>query len=252
MLESLAVQIDRDFEVIVVDGKSEDKTVNKAWGYKEKVPALNVLTLEERNVSKQRNLGAKNSKGKFLVFLDADAVIPKNFLSEIHYYLSEKDKQCKFLTTWIDPDSRDNLDKLLVNFANMGIEMARITNKPMVGGYNIIVEVGVFKKIGGFDEHWVPGVSEDHDLAKRLLQIGVELQIIKSPRLMVSLRRFRREGTLVTLHKYAQSLMNLFTDTRFSPDLFEYEMGGKVKIKKKRVLQVSEVSLQNLMRLFKN
>lgn len=252
LLESLIVQIDKSFQVIVVDGKSEDRTMEKARRFSIRIPDLSVYDIGVRNVSKQRNFGSKKARGKFLIFLDADVLVPKNFLSEMHFYLDKRDEECKFLTTWSEPDSTDSLDKLVVNFANMGIEIGKVIDKPLVGGYNIVVEARVFRKIGGFDEKWVPGVSEDHDLARRLLKNGVELQILKNPKIIVSLRRFRREGTLTVLRKYAVALSRVFAESGFTPGLYDYEMGGRAKgTKKKTARQISEVSLEKFMKFFK-
>src|SRR3989344_7060609 len=99
LLKCLREQLDKDFEVIVVDGSSDDKTVERAEGVK-------IIASKKRNVSYQRNLGAKAARGKWLVFLDADVSIPANYLSEMHNTLILR-KDCRFLTTWMRPDSKN-------------------------------------------------------------------------------------------------------------------------------------------------
>jgi len=62
------------YEVLVIDSSSEDNTVNIAKKYLAKIITINPKYFGH---GKTRNLGAKNAKGKYLVFLTHDAV-PKN------------------------------------------------------------------------------------------------------------------------------------------------------------------------------
>ena len=81
LLSDINKQIFSDFEIIVVDGKSEDKTKEIAL----KNPKTTLIISDKRNVSHQRNLGAKNANGKYLVFFDADTRINDYFLSGLAY-----------------------------------------------------------------------------------------------------------------------------------------------------------------------
>lgn len=78
LLNDLTKQKERDFEVIIVDGKSKDNTIKCAQHHRESLN-LKVVSSKISNVSVQRNLGARKSKGKFLIFLDADMRIGQAF-----------------------------------------------------------------------------------------------------------------------------------------------------------------------------
>lgn len=221
LLKNLQVQLDRDFEVIVVDGSSEDKTVERA----KKIQGIKVIISEKRNVSYQRNLGAKAAKGKWLVFLDADVQIPSNFLSQIHHFILEE-KGCRFLTTWTKADSEDKSDRAIAMLINMLIETVKLIEKEFVGGYNMIIERTAFRAVGGFDERL--RVSEDFDLTQKLVKSGRELHVLKSPKVTMSFRRFRREGTLAMLRKYSKSTMKILFEGPITQEMFDYPMGGKV------------------------
>lgn len=225
LLHCLVNQIDKDFEVIVVDGRSEDKTVDAAGKFRHLISSLVVLRATRRNVSNQRNLGAKHAKGKFLVFFDADTQIPFNFLSQVHHYLLEN-RNCSLLTTWMKPDSKSKSDHALIAITNTLVEIAKAIDKPFMSGSDIVINKSVFKRINGFNEKLK--LSEDHDLAQRLLKSDIPLHILKEPRVTMSLRRFRREGTLNLLRKYAMATSKLLFEGPITDQLFDYPMGGNV------------------------
>jgi glycosyltransferase involved in cell wall biosynthesis len=72
LLQDLTHQTQKSFEVIVVDGKSEDNTKEIALSFAKKLP-LRFFSTPTRNVSFQRNYGSQKAKGEYLLFLDADA-----------------------------------------------------------------------------------------------------------------------------------------------------------------------------------
>lgn len=77
-LESLLNQSYKDFEIIVVDDGSTDQT-------KEIVKTLSakLITQSHLGPAKARNLGAKESKGDILVFMDADMIFEKDFIGDL-------------------------------------------------------------------------------------------------------------------------------------------------------------------------
>ncbi|KKT65971.1 MAG: hypothetical protein UW60_C0031G0002 [Candidatus Woesebacteria bacterium GW2011_GWA2_44_33] len=77
-LESLKNQIYADFEIIVVDDGSSDKTLRIISGQKVKA-----LRQKHKGPGAARNLGAKHANGEILVFVDADMTFDKNFLKNL-------------------------------------------------------------------------------------------------------------------------------------------------------------------------
>jgi len=83
ILKCLEKQTFKDFEVIVVDGKSSDNTKREVMKFSDKLP-LTFLESPKRGVSFQRNYAAKSAKGKYIIFFDADVMIEDDFLQEIN------------------------------------------------------------------------------------------------------------------------------------------------------------------------
>lgn len=231
LLKSLVSQTFRNFETIVVDANSSDKTRLVFEKFQKKIPQAVFINVDKQNVAYQRNYGAKKSKGSYLVFLDADVEMAPTYLEELHLAVMKK----KFLlaTTWIAPDSDRSIDQAMIVFANLAMDLAKSINKPFSGGYNTIVRKDIFEKLKGFKEN-LP-ISEDHDFTIRAYKKGIDLCILREPRITMSLRRLRSEGTLKTLRKYAITSTHLILKGPITKELFDYPMGGHVhKIRKKK------------------
>lgn len=82
-LESLSLQTFRDFEIIIVDDGSSDSTKDIVEGFKSKISNLKFLKQEHKGAGAARNLGAKNTQGSILVFVDADMTFDKDFLTDL-------------------------------------------------------------------------------------------------------------------------------------------------------------------------
>ena len=77
IIKDLQNQTYRNLEIIVVDGKSTDKT------YQLLSKINNVKRLQTNpNNALQRNLAVAKAKGKFIYFFDADIVIKKDFIEK--------------------------------------------------------------------------------------------------------------------------------------------------------------------------
>ena len=221
LLEDLTRQTEHGFEVILVDGKSTDGTVVKAQTFASKIP-LTILTSQKKNVGWQRNLGAEAAKGQYVVFFDADVQITPRFLKLLRRQI-ERTKP-PFVTTYLRADSTIVNDRIIASLFNLSIEASLFVERPFVPGFNFIVRRDVLAKAGGFNSRIKHG--EDHELATRLYEAGYPLTILKTPRLIFSLRRYRTEGRLAVLRKNALATWHVFTKGHITQEIFEYPMGG--------------------------
>lgn len=67
-----------EYEVIVVDGNSRDRTVEVAESY-----GARVISGPLRGTAAARNVGWKEAKHDYVYFLDADSELPENALEEV-------------------------------------------------------------------------------------------------------------------------------------------------------------------------
>lgn len=231
LLTSLTKQTYTGFEVIVVDGHSEDHTITQAKKFSARLKNLRIITSDKRNLPYQRNLGTQNALGKFFVFFDADVLLPPEFLEGIHYTIISR--TCSFLTTWFATDSKKSSDQLLILVINLGVEMSKVIGKPLAHGPNTIVKKEAFFRVKGYKEDLK--MAEDHDFSMRVCKKGYDLIILKEPQLIFSLRRFVSQGRLKVLYTWWWSAVHTFLLGPPTTDLFHYKMGGHVHEEKSKV-----------------
>jgi len=220
LLDNLTKQTFKNFEVIVVDANSKDKTQQVALKYKQSLH-LDLIISKTTHVSYQRNLGAKHAKANIFIFLDADTQIPPNYFVEIKRIL--KTKKPHILTSWMDPETKSREDKLLTAGMNILLEIGKFLKIPSAYGAMIVVRKKVFKDLGRFNEktNW----AEDTRLAQKAVKHNYKYYLAKHPRYIFSLRRFKKEGTVKALRKYAQLGLALMMEGYESPRI-KYPMGG--------------------------
>jgi len=222
ILSCLVSQTYKEFEVIVVDGHSEDRTVLTARRYARALPKLTILPVKKRNVSFQRNNGAKKAQGKYLVFFDADVKVGPTFLEEIHRQIDQN--HYLLLTTDIVSEDRDVVKQMVTKTANFMRDFFAVFGKPSAGGYNIIVEKETFQDIKGFDQSVVHG--EDVDLLFRFYKKGIILQSLATPKQIFSFRRYERYGYVKSCRNMITSTFYFLTRGPIKKELFDYPMGG--------------------------
>lgn len=88
-LDSVLAQTFKDFEVILIDDGSSDNSLNVCKEYSQMDHRFRVFHQENSGVSVARNLGLKEAKGEYLVFLDSDDTISEGYLEEFDQYDSD-------------------------------------------------------------------------------------------------------------------------------------------------------------------
>ena len=149
-------------EVIVADGKSDDRTVEEARAVGAKV----VISEGLRSPSRQRNQGARIASGDILLFIDSSVRIPdiNVFLRKATAHL-ENGAVGLALPQRIYPEIETLTDKIILIITNFNLSLQKIGS-----GKFIMAKREAFERIGGFREDLIAG--EDHDIFRRLAKIG--------------------------------------------------------------------------------
>lgn len=226
LLECLSNQTFKDFEVIHVDGSSEDKTVELANSFKNKLEIKSVV-VKKRNVCFQRNTGAKNAQGVWLMFIDADDQIEPDFLEKMHRFVTTN--QVSVFSSFYKPDTNKFIHKFLASFVNWLSFFLQFSKIPFVTESVFFFNREDFFKVGGFDENLK--ASEGTDIVERAKKMGMKYRFITGPRYTFSMRRVEKQGVLASIKKNATIGLKMALGKKMTKDnikdLYPMEGGGK-------------------------
>ena len=85
-LDSIYNQNLTDFEVLCIDDRGRDKSIQKVQEYVEKNNIKNLQIIEHsqnKGLSEARNTGINNAKGKYICFLDSDDKLEKGGIAQL-------------------------------------------------------------------------------------------------------------------------------------------------------------------------
>jgi len=249
LLQDLSDQTEKAFEVIVVDGNSEDKTFAEAQKFKKKL-ALKIIKSSKRNLSFQRNLGAQKASGSYIIFIDSDMKLGSDYLENVHTSI-KRSKHLIYLPIHMPYDGTPS-DSVLFQVLSVFVEISQLSMKPFTYGPSAIFERNFFFTLGGYDEKAF--VFEDHELIQRARARGVKAELLSKITVYFSFRRFKKEGRVAVLSKYLVAVIHLLVKGKVDKEIFQYEMGGSAKylLKKPAATDLKvqvQKHLENLKRL---
>jgi glycosyltransferase involved in cell wall biosynthesis len=172
-LRALKDKLSLPHEIIVSDGGSSDRTVELARPLADQVLVYRGVT--RQTISQGRNDGAKVARGEFLLFLDADCVMPQpdDFLARaLSHFQADTNLVALTGNVRVFPDAATRHDRIVFGVMNFA---ARVQNNVFggagcVGGEFQMVRKTAFDAVGGYREDLV--TLEDRDLFFRLSKNG--------------------------------------------------------------------------------
>ncbi|MDE1856532.1 MAG: glycosyltransferase [Candidatus Micrarchaeota archaeon] len=186
VVDGLKSQTFKDFEVIVVDGGSHDRT-------KQIAREIGTVIIERRKgIALARNRGARAAKGKILFFTNADTK-PCPTLLETYHNEFNSDSGMVAATGPLKPlEKSDTIMHMGYKFVSVFLaKFAMAVGQPSISGSNFAVRSAAFRKLHGFNERYE--TYEDLDLSIRLKKLG-EVRYINEAMVKTSTRRIEAWG----------------------------------------------------------
>ncbi len=201
-LRSLEVQTYENFESIIVDGGSTDRTVEIARDYQAKV-------VVEKGCPEfpSRNIGANVARGGILLFICADVVLPRDLLEKIRRRFEENQE----LLSLTGPDIPLNslfaeIEYRLYNSIRYFFSLLPRPLKRFSTSTNFLaIRKGYFDRIGGF----VSDINADGIMGRQLSELG-QVEFCPDTYVFISSRRFEKMGFLKFNSHYSYILENFF------------------------------------------
>lgn len=175
-VESILRQDFTDFELLLVDDGSKDKSGLICDEYAQKDQRVRVFHKKNSGVSSARNIGLDCAKGSHVCFIDSDDYILKDYLAQL--VLCNADFACCGNKT-IDKTNRETIyPEMKIGKADIGECLSNlIANYPIGVPWGKMFRMDILKKYNiKFDEKLF--VGEDHVFVQQYLMYCQTLQFI--------------------------------------------------------------------------
>jgi len=178
-----------EFELIIVDDGSTDKTFEMAKKFRK----AKIYVKKHSGPAAARNSGARKAKGEIILFTDSDCIPAENWIEEMAKPFKEKKvvaaqgayktKQKSLVARFVQQEIEDRYNK-----------MKKSEEIDWVGTYSAAYRKKTFFEVKGFDEGFPIASGEDIDLSFKLSKKG----------------RIEFNPKAIVYHKHPSSLLNYF------------------------------------------
>lgn len=179
LLDSLCLQSDSDFELIIVEDGSQDKSEEIVQSYADRL-RVQYFFKPNSGPGQSRNYGAERAQGNYFIFLDSDCIIPPDYIKSVKAFLNANP-----VDAFGGPDRADEsfspIQKAInysmtALFTTGGIRGSKHSvEKFHPRSFNMGYTKEVFETTGGFAKM---RFGEDIDMSIRMMKAGFSTALI--------------------------------------------------------------------------
>lgn len=176
LLNSIAKQSLLPNEIVIVDARSQDNTVQliKVWQKEHHNISLTLLS-KKGNRSVGRNFAVKKAKYDWLAITDAGCILEKNWLKEL--WATAVKEKVKIVAGYYKGLAKNNFEQAVVPYALVMPD--RVDEKTFLPATrSMLIAKSIWQKYGGLDE--TLDVSEDYQLAKKIKAAGEKIAFARN------------------------------------------------------------------------
>jgi len=173
------------FEVIVVENGSTDRTLREIRAIRSR--QMKSFSTMGRGISLAKNFGAKkaNKNAEWIIFLDADTLLRRDFLRETNDYLEKYDhKKLAIGTAKLLPIESGFAPRFWFAYYNLIHKCLGMSASVQIARKSVFDRIGYDEKLG---------IQEDLKLIKQMRKHG-RFFYISTNRVFASARRFQMVG----------------------------------------------------------
>ena len=129
-IDSILVQSYKNFEIILVNDGSTDKSGDICDKYSKEDNRIKVFHNKNKGLSYSRNFGVKNSNGKYVMFVDSDDFISDINIIDKFINILEKDKSDFIYTSYcrFNDENEEEITEILPIDINNILSIQKVFN----------------------------------------------------------------------------------------------------------------------------
>ena len=189
------------FEIIVVDNKSADDTLDIVKSF----PNIKIAHEPQKGPTRARQRGVIESNGDVIAFIDADTKMPEGWVDMISDTFSKNPRVVCLSGPYIY-ENISWIKKFSVDlYYLLALPVYYLTGYMATAG-NLVARKSALLEINGFDTS-INFYGDDTHIAKQLHNVGKVL-FLRKFFIYTSPRRFNKEGVFLTAYHY---IINFFS-----------------------------------------
>ena len=164
-------------EVLVVDGCSSDKTVQIVKEVLSNSDIKGHIFFENKGLGFARQIVVDNARGKYVVWVDGDMILPKDFVKKQVEFMERNPKVGigrAMYGIWPELGPVAYLEN--IPFVVESFRSKKAVPLGLCGTEGAIFRLDAIRQVGGFDVN-IKGAGEDTELAQRVLASGWAAQV---------------------------------------------------------------------------
>lgn len=186
--EAIESIIGQDFpkglmEIIVVDGYSSDGTLSIIKNYLRNSETHVKIFCARGGLGRARQIVVDNAEGEYIVWVDGDMVLPKNYVKNLVQYtdqhfdvgIAKGTPSLSFSSNLLG--TLEAYSRAIGKIVYFGSRKA--IHSGVLGTSGAIYRTRIVRKIGGFDKD-IRGYCEDWDVELKVKEAGFALQLVDS------------------------------------------------------------------------
>jgi len=191
-----------DYEIIVVNNASTDKTKQIAKSFKN----VKIIGELEKGLVYARKTGYLAAAGDLIANIDSDSRLTSGWIDTILSEFTNDKKLVALSGPFIFYDLSRFMNQMLGAFYYYSYCLYFVTNKifkmgSILQGGNFVLRKSAFKKVGGYDEKIYSFYGEDANIALKMEKVGKVKWTFKLP-MYSSGRRLAAEGPFTMMLRY--------------------------------------------------
>ncbi len=212
-IESILAQTFKDFEFIIINNASTDRTVEIVESFKD--PRIKLITNPSNlGLIGSLNVGLKAARAKYVARMDHDDIAFPERLQKEYEYL-EAHPEIVIVGTWSNiMDSQGSFIRLHRNPILNGVIKYELMFSNSLTHPSIMMRREIILKEGGYDPEWVN--TEDYNLYSRIIR-KYKLANIPEP-----LLNYRVHGASLTGESSSQAIMHANTKKMIRNNIGNY------------------------------